>query len=388
VSKNFNLSIAASSGCFLLLVSGTKTIHVATAQVYSPNITPGRPLVILLDNSGSMGKCSAQNSQGQCIPNAETPYRIDVVREAVRRRLTQSDLVSTKIGLSEIGDYKSYGLSQDKRCQALRPLLSPVLNSHSQVIDALDRIHANDDGVTPIAYALVTDLDKNGSLPARVLLITDGQPNCNEDFLYKHLCRLVSSFASSGVEFKLDIIGYKAHGKDGEFIECASKYPQMLNYLGSASTPSELDQKINKSLPTMPGTSSNNGTSEESNKWWVQIIAALIATGGAIFIAVLQLSPGKKSKKEKFIGRVLDAKTEKAIKGAKISLEGGRNVPKILHTDSEGVFTIDRSTPVSRIRVEADSYEQLDRLIDSSTLTEIEEIRLYPSGIHPLRIHP
>jgi hypothetical protein len=76
-----------------------------------------------------MGRCSKEDSSGKCILDAEKPYRIDIVKEAIRLRITQPDLASTKIGLVEVGNYKAYGLSREQKCEAVKPLLTVDFNN-------------------------------------------------------------------------------------------------------------------------------------------------------------------------------------------------------------------------------------------------------------------
>jgi hypothetical protein len=254
VKKVLSFLLATSLGC--LLVIGSIQSTKVTAQT-TPRITSGTPLVILLDNSGSMGKCSVLDNKGKCIPNAENPTRIDIVKEAVRRRIIEEDLASTKIGLVEIGNYRGYPLNYQDRCKSVKTLISPALNNRSKIVSSLKEIQPNYDGVTPIAYAINltrTNLKKQRLLPARILLITDGQPNCEDDYQYD-LNDLLNGLPASGIDMMLDIVGYKAYGKDNQFIECAKKHPQMVKYWGSVSTLEELDAKIKEALPIIEASS-------------------------------------------------------------------------------------------------------------------------------------
>jgi hypothetical protein len=238
---------------FLLVIPGKSQVNNAPTSTYSPTISPGSPLMILLDNSGSMGKCSQKDALGQCLIDRETPYRIDIVKEAIRKRINQPDLASTKIGLVELGDYKSYGLSKDKKCEAVKTLTNLEINNPKNN-EALNQIQANDDGTTPISYAIksvVYDLEEQKLLPARMLLITDGEPNCKVETKERFLCGVIGTFVNNQppVDIKVDVIGYKATGKDQEFSDCAKKYPNVFSYGGSADNPSELDRKIENAIP-------------------------------------------------------------------------------------------------------------------------------------------
>lgn len=201
-----------------------------------------------------MGRCSIIE-QNKCVLDKEQPYRIDVVKDEIRR-IASTSLASSKIGLVEFGNWRASGLPKDpsnmEKCTAVKPLVMPTEGSRDQVLDALQSIKVNDDGATPINYAINyvinSILRKQNLLPAKIFLITDGSPNCKEVFQFD-LCDLVAGLSARGVELKIDIVGYKADGKDSDFIECANKYPNMVDYLGSANTPQELAEKVDKAVP-------------------------------------------------------------------------------------------------------------------------------------------
>lgn len=239
---------------FFLAISSKSPVNNATIPTLSPSITPGSPLVILLDNSGSMGKCSQKDEQGKCLIDQERPYRIDIVKEAVRKRINQPDLASTNIGLVEVGNYRNYGLSKEKSCEAVKTISGPKSNNTSTITQGLNQIQANDDGTTPIAYAIqsvVYDLEANKLLPGRILLITDGEPNCKKETKNNWVCGIIGSLVNNQppVDIKVDVIGYKATGKDQEFFDCAEKYPGVFTYWGSANNPQELERKIEDAIP-------------------------------------------------------------------------------------------------------------------------------------------
>lgn len=235
------------------------------------------PLVILLDNSGSMGICSItrkEDGNDICIPNAEKPYKIDVVKKAILHRLDASnsiaDLGSTRIGLVEFGNWQSYGsLGTPKpipsdansrfKCEAVKVLVQPELNNHQKLINVLsgNTITANDSGVTPLGFAInsvIYDvLEPKKLLPARILLVTDGKPNCTDEHKFR-FCNIVASLKEQGVELTIDIIGYKASSidqstgqkNDKEFDDCAKKYSTVVRYLGSKDTLSELSTVVDR----------------------------------------------------------------------------------------------------------------------------------------------
>src|SRR5262249_54773272 len=105
------------------------------------------------------------------------------------------------------------------------------------------------------------------------------------------------------------------------------------------------------------------------------IIAALL---GGLWLWLSKAPPGVE--KKKFVGRVSDSSTGEHIKNAKVSLEG-YEVPPVVYTDSEGVFSFLLNDPNKevRIRVEATSYTDYDRRLTPSENPGMLEIRLEPS---------
>lgn len=253
--------------------SPSPTITPTITSTITPTITPTAniPLLILLDNSGSMGVCSLtkkENGKDVCIPNAEKPYKIDVVKKVILDRLDSSnsiaDLGSTRIGLVEFGNWQSYGslgtpepilTSADSRfkCEAVKVLAEPKINNHQELISILsgNTIMANDSGVTPLGFAInsvIYDvLEPKKLLPARILLVTDGKPNCTNEHKIK-FCDIVAGLKERKVDLTIDIVGYKADNidpstgqkNDKEFTDCTDRYPKFFRYLGSKNTTSEL----------------------------------------------------------------------------------------------------------------------------------------------------
>jgi von Willebrand factor type A domain len=335
-----------------------------------------------------MGTCASQDAQNKCIPS-EKPYKIDTVKESLRRRISEPDLASTKIGMVELGNYKAQNLEKKNACLAIRTLVPTNSKNQSQIINALDQIQVNDDGATPIADAIdhaATELEKQNSSSARILLISDGDPNCNKGFLNKKSCRIVDALSQSKIKFHLDVIGYKTGGKDKEFIECAAKHPDMVTYL-STNTPEELNSaidntipKTSKPTPTYPPCTNISGESNDwSNKIIFLVIGAFISEGVR---RIWDYSLDKKSKEEHFAVRVSDE--SKIIEKAKVSLES-KHILIIDYTNSEGraEFAIKVPSPKIRILVEADGYQKYDRTIDISDGQAVKEIKLSPLPINP-----
>lgn len=247
IRKIFFFTLSVVLGLILVLVGIQKNKYIL-AQ--SPLDISNETLVILVDNSGSMGRCSSEpQTQSKCVP------KIEVSKDVVRQKLAEADLKSSKIGLVELGNWKSYGLDYQNRCKAVKPLVLPSIGGRNQVIDALKNIQANDDGVTPIGFAInavVHDiLKKYNLLPANIILVSDGDPNCEKEYKI-NLCDIIAGLAGRGVALHLHIIGYETNGKDNEFTSCAKKYPGMVHYWGSANNRKELEDKIDKVLSPLP----------------------------------------------------------------------------------------------------------------------------------------
>lgn len=255
VKATICLVISIALGLFLILtdVKDQKITFAQTKPETSDSAT-----VILVDNSGSMGRCSKIDSQEKCVPDAEQPYRIESVKDIIRQRISQGSFSSSKIGLAEFGNWKSYGLSYENRCQAFKPLVLPSTDSRNKVSEALKEINTNDDGVTPIGFAInavVEDIFRKYDLfPAKIVLISDGDPNCVKEYKI-NLCDIVAGLVGRGVDLKIKIFGYKAKGKDNEFRSCANKFPGMVEYFPS-ETPAELDRNLERDSPPPVPTSS------------------------------------------------------------------------------------------------------------------------------------
>lgn len=125
---------------------------------------------------------------------------------------------------------------------------------------------------------------------------------------------------------------------------------------------------------------SDERASSENNSW-VQIVVALIGAIAVILVGYWQFFRKPPDDNQKFVGRVVDEKTEQSIRRAKITLEV-KGIPPVIYTDSEGVFTFpfEGSSSTIRLRVEADGYEKFDRFITPSAEAGMEPIELIPLG--------
>ncbi len=127
---------------------------------------------------------------------------------------------------------------------------------------------------------------------------------------------------------------------------------------------------------TAGGQNSNGGV-----KWTAMstIVAALIAATAAITVGYWQYSQKSEEIRE-FRGRVIDAKTGKVLRQAKIVLESQGSSP-IIYSDSEGFFSfsLEKANTQVRIRVEANGYEKYDRFINPAFGSGVEEIQIQPT---------
>jgi hypothetical protein len=209
-------------------------------------------------------------------------------------------------------------------------------------------------------------LEKNQLLPARVLLISDGQPNCQGNgYIAKHLCRILDATNKNSIQFKLDIIGYKASTKDAEFKECAKQHPEAVRYPDPANNPNELEITINKLLPQ-----------KSDDKWWVPLLASLIGLLGVYW----RIRSGKQPSYKDLGVRVLDDKTSALIAEAEVTL-AAIGAPMVRYTDGKGIYIFvhdDIKNPPKSItiHIKAKGYEKTSRQITPSGNKGIEEFRL------------
>lgn len=114
-----------------------------------------------------------------------------------------------------------------------------------------------------------------------------------------------------------------------------------------------------------------------------QIIVALIGLVGVLVVGFLQFGPEppESTTSKEYVGRVLNADTQKPIPSAKISLDL-EGVPPIVYTDSEGVFRFKvaiASSVSGRVNIEAPGYQLYSRIISISPDNLIlEDLRLTP----------
>ncbi|HEX5733573.1 MAG TPA: carboxypeptidase regulatory-like domain-containing protein [Blastocatellia bacterium] len=107
----------------------------------------------------------------------------------------------------------------------------------------------------------------------------------------------------------------------------------------------------------------------------IGVVAAIVVTASTVLWLVKDAS-GKRILE----GKVIDASTNKAIRGAKVYLENPEGPSEIVVTDSEGVFSIDvkEETDTVRFLVRAEGFRRYNGVSRVSPGTTLIEIRLKP----------
>jgi hypothetical protein len=140
----------------------------------------------------------------------------------------------------------------------------------------------------------------------------------------------------------------------------------------------QVEKELSKSLSTSVQKPESNSYIHLSQKKVIVIIslAILIVLMTASALYLFKSSRSDSNELIKYAGRVVDINTNKAIRGAKVSVET-KGVPQVYYTDSDGIFYLEISKQMDtpRVRVEAPGYEVFDRNV-SITRTGLEDIRL------------
>ena len=125
----------------------------------------------------------------------------------------------------------------------------------------------------------------------------------------------------------------------------------------------------------------------EKNSQWVPIIVSLIGASAVILVGYWQFA--QEDETRNFAGRVVNAKTEQVIRGAKVTLET-KDASPVTITDSEGSFSfpLKSSSDQIHIRVEAEGYDNFDRFTVPSAKSANEDIKLSPTRVTPLPTIP
>lgn len=264
----------------------------AQTNIYTPKLDPGNPLLIVLDNSRSMGKCKIISEEGACKIDAPLPIKINIVKVALRAKINQLNLGLTPIGLVKFGDLQADKIRHSSECQVLDILEEPRINNEQEILKALDTIEPNDSGETPISFAidaLIRDMQADKLPSSRLLLITDGEPNCKK-YSQKNFCEIIASYVNSSTptDFKLDIIGYKRFQSQNSFKNCESKFPSIVKYIGTTNNLPELEEAIFYVLSSNNTSATAHGSNKILNS--INILIALrIAFSFVIGLIILFL---------------------------------------------------------------------------------------------------
>ncbi len=370
--KNKNIIRFSNLSLVLLLSNITIYPKLASAQESSSNNRKNNnlniPTIILIDNSGSMGKCSKKDSETICTDIK--PYKIDEVKEAIRIQLKQKNISSDRIGITEFGNVKYF--PEKNWCKSTRDVLPIGNHSQSDINSSLDEIKPNDNGTSPINYAVnraIQSLQNNNLKPSRIVLFSDGEPNCGDDSenYLKSLCQTIrSSYQSEDkIDFKLHIIGYKAN-KDRQFRDCANELPKIVDY----KTPKNKDELTKVVAKTFP-----HETDFKDNLPLLQIVLgclASIASLAGIYFTYFRITY------EKFTFLIQDELTHIAIKGAKILIIDNDHCSKNTDDNGIGIFNLKKSTKEIRVTVSKNGYKQIDQLIIPSNYDGSMDLKLSP----------
>ena len=128
----------------------------------------------------------------------------------------------------------------------------------------------------------------------------------------------------------------------------------------------------------MPHIETNTNTARRIN-FKVVLIAVVAAI--AITVPTVLWLINDASSERILAGKVIDASTNKAIKGARVYLGNTQGPPEIVVTDAEGVFSIDvkEETNTVRFSVRADGFRWYDGVAQLSPGTTLVEVRLNPN---------
>ena len=107
----------------------------------------------------------------------------------------------------------------------------------------------------------------------------------------------------------------------------------------------------------------------------IAVVIAILVTVPTVLLLIKNASSNRILE-----GKVIDASTNKAIKGAKVYLENTQGPSEIAVTDSEGVFSIDvkEETDTVRLLVRAEGFRRYNGVSRVSPGTTLIEIRLKP----------
>ena len=193
-----------------LLLIFRDTPNKVTAQTH---IEPDN-IVFILDNSGSM----KEEDDTQRI-------KIDAAIDVVQRNIDNKSLLSTNMGLVVLGgDCKSKVLVGLSSGESNRIYIKSKLNS-------IDH-RKSTSGSTPIVEAIDKALEilqpKKGN--RRIVLISDGLPNCNKPNACDSVNKWDNLLQSKGINFDMEIIGYGIKQNNDKEFKCISLLSKRFSY--------------------------------------------------------------------------------------------------------------------------------------------------------------
>lgn len=158
-----------------------------------------RDVMLVLDASNSMwGQIDGKN-------------KIVIAREVVRDVLDDIP-AGMRLGVLAYG-HRSEGDCND--IETVIPVGSVAAGRYMSVIDAI-----NPKGKTPLTEAVRRAAEelKYADVPATVILVSDGIETCNAD-----PCALASELASSGVDFKVHVVGFDVTAEEAASFSCLAE---------------------------------------------------------------------------------------------------------------------------------------------------------------------
>ncbi len=171
------------------------TALLTMAALSLPALAADRAMIIL-DASGSMWA------------QIDGKARIDIARDTLK-----SVLAGVPADL-ELG-FMAYGHRSKGDCSDIETLVQPAAGTAAAIGTAADGLSPK--GKTPLTAAvkMAAEQLKSSEGKATVILITDGIETCNAD-----PCALATELAKSGVDLKVDVVGFGLSRAEGAQVKC------------------------------------------------------------------------------------------------------------------------------------------------------------------------
>jgi hypothetical protein len=211
--------------------------NTATAQTS----TEPDNIVFILDNSGSMKEMD------------DTPrIKIDAAIDVVQRNIDNKNLLATNMGLVILGgECESKVLVNLNSGESNRTEIKSKLNS-------IDH-RKSTSGSTPIVDAIDKALGllqhKQGN--RRIVLVSDGLPNCNKPNACDSVKKWDDLLKSKGINFDMQIIGYGIKQNNDKEFKCIKALSERFSYV-SVNNETRLKEEFNNSVSKSFDKPSNN----------------------------------------------------------------------------------------------------------------------------------